>query len=118
MAATVTWAPSDGMQTFRVDLDGSTATNCTAVTLPMRARVAQLRVLSSAGAAEIWTISHTGTDGAALTGASSWVCLAGDTFDLPPVVGESMTTDATRTVYVCGSSTGAKLYGVLAEMRE
>jgi hypothetical protein len=117
MAETIPWSPSGGLQAHRVTLN-ATATNCTAVAIPLRARFAQLRVLSSGGAAEIWTISHTGTDGAALTGASSWVCLAGETFSLPPAIAEDAVSDATRTVYVCGSSSSARLYVSMGEMRE
>lgn len=117
MAQTVSWSPGDGVQFFSVALN-ATAANSTKVTLPMRARSAQLRVLSSAGAAEDWRISHAGTDGSALTSGTYMQILSGESFTLPPVVGENVSTDATRSIYVTGTSANAVLYGMLAEMTE
>lgn len=117
MAQTVSWSPGDGLQFFSVAL-ASTATNATKVTLPMRARVAQLRVLSSADAAEAWRISHTGTDGSALGAGTYMQVLSGETLTLPPVCGAGVSTEATRSIYVTGTSANAVLHGVLAELVE
>lgn len=117
MAQTVTWSPGDGVQTFGVALD-ATASNATKITLPARARSTQLRVLSSSGTAESWRISHTGTDGSALGAGSFFQVLAGEAFTLPPIIGEDVSTDSTRSVYVTGTSSSAVLYGLLSELTE
>lgn len=117
MSQTVSWSPGDGVQFFGVALN-ATASNATKVTLPTRARTTQLRVLSSAGAAEDWRISHTGTDGSALGAGTFFQVLAGEAFTLPPIVGEDVSTDATRSIYVTGISSSAVLYGLLSELTE
>ena len=117
MAQTISYSASGGLCTGSVTL-AATATNCTRIDIPVKARFCQIRVLSSADAAENYRVSHTGTDGSALGAGTYFTVLAGETFTLPPAIGEDMASDATRSIYVTGTSASALLHYSMGELTE